>query len=79
MVSFFKGTISAPTRVDNMPAGCKANIQTTADLDVQFWNEADGDWGAAETLQAPGGTVRCPNERVLLTGAADVVISTANT
>lgn len=80
MVSFFKGEVTGSVEIGTMPAGCKANIQTDADLDIQFWNEADNDWGAVENLVTPGGTVRCPSERAKLTvPSARVTISAANT
>lgn len=71
---FYGGTVtSAGEHVKNMPGGRMANIQTTADITVAFWNPAknggQGGYGDSETLESPGGQFYCPHHRAFIDAA----------
>lgn len=80
MVQIFQGDVNLFNVVSNMPANGKANIQTDAEIGIEFWNPAKNGYGLMETLEVPGGTVRCPNNRMRITTASQafVTITPAN-
>jgi hypothetical protein len=72
---YFQETVTTTGyHAKNMPGGRMANIQTTADITVAFWNPAMnnglGGYGAAETLEAPGGQFYCPHHRAFIDAVA---------
>lgn len=74
-------TVTGTLTVENFPTGREVIIQTDADLQLEFWNPAAGEFADPLSAPAPQAVVVCPSAKVRITTATsanvNVVLSTA--
>ncbi len=70
MVGFFKGTVTTEEIVSNLPAGGVVFIQTDDTIGIEWWNDAAGDFGASQSIAAPGDEVSVASYKAKITAAA---------
>ena len=77
MSIIIRQTITGTATAENFPTGREVVIQTDADLQLEFWNPAAGEFADPLSAPAPQAVVVCPSAKVRITTATTANVNVA--